>query len=53
MLPLQQQLDSVIVREPHGPNAFVVGREGYQKFLGALEGCTRVNIARRKTQRKN
>jgi metallo-beta-lactamase class B len=48
MLPLQQQLDRIAVREQQAPNPFVVGREGYQKFLGALEGCTRVNIARRK-----
>jgi metallo-beta-lactamase class B len=48
MLPLQQQLAGVAVREPQGPNPFVVGREGYQKFLGVLEGCTRVNIARRR-----
>jgi metallo-beta-lactamase class B len=47
MLPLQQQLDRVAVREP-GPHPFVVGRKGYQDFLGVLEGCTRVNIARRK-----
>lgn len=48
MLPLQQQLDRIAVREPEGVNPFVVGRDDYQKFLGALEGCTRVNIARRK-----
>ena len=48
MLPLLQQLDGIAVRERRGPNPFVVGREGYQNFLSALEGCTRVNIARRK-----
>jgi hypothetical protein len=48
MLPLQQQLDGVAVRELRGPNPFVVGREGYQQFLSVLEGCTSVNIARRK-----
>ena len=48
MLPLQQQLDRIAVREQQAPNPFVVGREGYQRFLGVLEGCTSVNIARRK-----
>jgi len=47
MLPLQQQLEGVAARE-QGPNPFVVGRAGYQDFLGVLEGCTRVNIARRR-----
>jgi metallo-beta-lactamase class B len=48
MLPLQQQLDRIAVREQQAPNPFVVGREGYQRFLGVLEGCTSVNISRRK-----
>jgi hypothetical protein len=26
----------------------VVGVAAYEKFLGVMEGCTRVNIARRK-----
>jgi hypothetical protein len=30
------------------PNPFVVGAAEYQKFLGVMDGCTRVNIARRK-----
>jgi hypothetical protein len=48
MLPLQQQLDRIAVREQQAPNPFVVGREAYQRFLGVLEGCTSVNISRRK-----
>jgi metallo-beta-lactamase class B len=48
MLPLQQQLDRLAARELRGPNPFVVGREGYQHFLSVLEGCTRVNLARRR-----
>lgn len=51
MLPLQQQLEQVAVRQPHSPNPFVIGREDYRKFLGVLEGCTRVNIARRRQGR--
>jgi metallo-beta-lactamase class B len=46
MLPLQRQLDGLAATKPPA-NPFVVGREGYQGFLGVLEGCTRVNIARR------
>lgn len=48
MLPIQEQLTELAVRKSGEPNPFVVGRDGYQKFLGVLEGCTRVNIARRK-----
>jgi metallo-beta-lactamase class B len=48
MLPLQQQLDRVSARQLRGPNPFVIGRDEYQRFLGILEGCTRVNIARRR-----
>jgi metallo-beta-lactamase class B len=51
MLPLPQQLERIAAREPRGPNPFVIGREDYQKFMGVLEGCTRVNIARRRQDR--
>jgi metallo-beta-lactamase class B len=29
------------------PNPFVVGRDGYQRFLAVMSGCTNVQIARR------
>jgi metallo-beta-lactamase class B len=34
-------------RKPNQPNPFVVGREGYQRFLDVMSGCTDVQLARR------
>jgi metallo-beta-lactamase class B len=48
MDPIQDKLDKLAVRTRGEPDPFVVGANEYQKFLDVMEGCTRVNIARRK-----
>ncbi len=47
MDPIQPKLDALAGRKPGGANPFVVGTAEYQKFVGVMEGCTRVNLARR------
>jgi len=47
MDPIQDKLAKLTARKPGDPNPFVVGAAPYQKFLDVMEGCTRVNIARR------
>jgi metallo-beta-lactamase class B len=49
MDPIQPKLDALAARKKGQPNPFVVGPGEYQKFLGVMEGCTRVNLERRKT----
>lgn len=34
-------------RQPNEPHPFVVGREGYQRFLQVMAGCMNVQLARR------
>jgi metallo-beta-lactamase class B len=48
MNPIQEKLDTLAARKKGEPNPFVVGASQYQKFVDVMEGCTRVNIARRK-----
>jgi metallo-beta-lactamase class B len=48
MDPIQEKLDKLAARKRGEPDPFIVGPNEYQKFLGVMEGCTRVNIARRK-----
>jgi hypothetical protein len=48
MDPIQPKLDALAARTKGQPNPFVVGTGEYQKFLGVMEGCTRVNLERRK-----
>jgi metallo-beta-lactamase class B len=48
MDPIQPKLDALARRAKGGPHPFVVGAAEYQKFLDVMEGCTRVNLARRK-----
>jgi metallo-beta-lactamase class B len=48
MDPIQEKLDKLAARKRGEPDPFVVGGNEYQKFLDVMEGCTRVNIARRK-----
>jgi metallo-beta-lactamase class B len=48
MDPIQEKLDRLAVRRRGEPDPFVVGAPEYQRFLDVMEGCTRVNIARRK-----
>ena len=48
MDPIQDKLEKVTARKAGDPNPFVVGAAQYQKFLDVMDGCTRVNIARRR-----
>ena len=48
MDPLQNKLDALASRKSGGPNPFVVGQANYQKFLGVAQGCSEVDVARRK-----
>jgi metallo-beta-lactamase class B len=48
MDPIQEKLDKLAARKRGEPDPFVVGASQYQKFVDVMEGCTRVNIARRK-----
>jgi metallo-beta-lactamase class B len=48
MDPIQDKLARLAARSAGEPNPFVVGPDEYQKFLGVLEGCTLVNLARRR-----
>jgi metallo-beta-lactamase class B len=48
MVPIQEQLDKLAARKRGEPHPFIVGPAEYQKFVDVMEGCTQVNIARRK-----
>jgi len=48
MDPIQPKLDALARRGTVEANPFVVGATEYGKFLDVMEGCTRVNLARRK-----
>lgn len=43
-----KMIDEMQGRKKGQPNPFVVGQDGYQKFLDVMATCTEVNIARRK-----
>ena len=45
------KLQRLAGRTPKEPNPFVVGREGYQRFLDVMSGCTEVQLARRTAAR--
>jgi metallo-beta-lactamase class B len=47
MDPIQPKLDALNARSAGEPNPFVVGESEYQKFVDVMDGCTRVNLARR------
>ena len=47
MDPIQPKLEALAARAGGSRNPFVVGAAEYQKFVGVMEGCTRVNLARR------
>jgi metallo-beta-lactamase class B len=49
MDPIQPKLDMLAARREGSPNPFVVGQADYQRFLGVMEACTRVNIKRRQS----
>jgi metallo-beta-lactamase class B len=48
MVPIEERIEALAHRGPRDPNPFVVGTSEYQKFVSVMEGCSRVNIARRK-----
>ncbi|MSO82234.1 MAG: MBL fold metallo-hydrolase [Acidobacteria bacterium] len=48
MDPIQAKLDRLQSRKKGDRHPFVVGEANYQRFLDVMEGCTQVNIARRK-----
>jgi metallo-beta-lactamase class B len=48
MDPIQPKLDALAARQKGQPNPFVVGTAEYQKFLDVMDGCTQVNLARRR-----
>jgi metallo-beta-lactamase class B len=48
MDPIEIKLETLAARRPGEPHPFVVGEEGYQKFLDVMAGCTQVNLERRK-----
>ena len=48
MDPIQPKLDALAARRKGDANPFVLDRAEYQKFLDVMEGCTAVNLARRK-----
>jgi metallo-beta-lactamase class B len=48
MDPIQPKLDALAARKTGEPHPFVVGAAGYQQFLDVMDGCTRVNLARRR-----
>jgi metallo-beta-lactamase class B len=50
MDPIQPKLEALATRKKGDPNPFVVGAAEYQKFLGVMDGCTRVNLARRQSR---
>jgi metallo-beta-lactamase class B len=49
MLPLQAWIDKLHTSKKGEPNPFVVGKEGYQRFLDVLYACSEINLARRKS----
>ena len=48
MDPIQPKLEALAARKKGAANPFVVGTAEYQKFLDVMDGCTQVNLARRK-----
>ena len=47
MDPIQPKLDALASPRAGDGNPFVVGEVQYQKFVDVMDGCTRVNLARR------
>jgi len=48
MDPIQPMLDAVAARTSGQSNPFVVGRSKYQKLLKVMDGCTEINLKRRR-----
>ena len=43
------KLERLKQRKPGAPNPFVVGRDSYQRFVSVMAGCTKLQLARRKS----
>jgi metallo-beta-lactamase class B len=43
------KLDRLKGRKPGQQNPFIVGTDSYQRFVGVMSGCTKAQLARRKT----
>jgi metallo-beta-lactamase class B len=43
------KLDRLKGRKPGQPNPFIVGTDSYQRFVGVMSGCTKAQLARRKS----
>ena len=43
------KLEQLKQRKPGAPNPFVVGRDSYQRFVSVMAGCTKLQLARRKS----
>lgn len=48
MVPFQDWLNRLASRGRSDPNPFIVGRDGYQQFLGVMTGCSEIALARRR-----
>jgi len=42
------KLERLKTRKPGDPNPFLAGSDSYQRFVGVMSGCTKVQLARRK-----
>ena len=45
----EQKLQHLAARRPGDPHPFVVGGDGYQRFLTVMAECTRAQMERRRT----
>ena len=45
----EQKLQRLRARRPADPHPFVVGRDGYQRFLTVMAECTRAQVERRRS----
>jgi metallo-beta-lactamase class B len=48
MVPFQEWVTAASTRKSGDANPFVVGQGEYQKFLDVMQGCSEINLARRK-----
>jgi hypothetical protein len=48
MVPFQEWVTAAGTRKSGDANPFIVGQAEYQKFLDVMQGCSEVNLARRK-----
>jgi metallo-beta-lactamase class B len=48
MVPFQEWVTTAATRKSGEANPFIVGRSEYQKFLDVMQGCSEVNLVRRR-----